>query len=100
MDEERNNRDLEKEIAQSRKERNAKLSKLNCFDKEYNSDKFMADLESYFEGEVDFNLERIKKEIEQEGKLQEIIEKALQKDTHPVVEFVKDLMKDLNQEDK
>lgn len=79
----------------SRQERNKQISKLGSFNADYNLSNFLADLETYFEGEVDFNLDRIKAEVGQKGKLSCLVSKARQNNTHPVVEFIQEIFKDL-----
>lgn len=87
--------DIEAEIRRSKKRKADKLKKLNDFNAEYNIDKLLEDLDSYFEGEVDFNLDKIKEEVQKEGKLTELTKQAIKKQTHPVVEFIQQILKDL-----
>jgi hypothetical protein len=89
---EEGNRD--RDIEFYRQKRKRKLSCLNDYRKDYSIKKFIKDLICYFDGEVDFNLEKIRQIIEQPGKLEQLIQKAIQKETHPVTEFVKDILKD------
>ncbi len=95
MDNKKNKKDLEKEIKQLQKEKSDKLKKLNDFKSEYNVDKLLEDLNIYFEQEVDFNFEKIKEEIKAQNKLKELIDQACQKQTHPVIEFIQETLKDL-----
>ncbi len=78
-----------------RKERENNLSRLRDYTKNYNVDLFMEDLVVYFEDEVDFNLSQIRNIIESPGRLENLIHKAKQRNTHPVTEFVQELFKDL-----
>ncbi|MCF7874164.1 MAG: hypothetical protein K9L84_04565 [Candidatus Omnitrophica bacterium] len=87
--------DIEAEIKRSRKKKADKLKRLNDFSTEYNVDKLLEDLDVYFEGEVDFNLGKIKEEVQKQGKLEELIDQAAKKQTHPVVEFIQQILKDL-----
>lgn len=95
MDKNKNKKNIAKEMKQLRKEKSDKLKKLNDFKTEYNVDKLLEDLDIYFEQEVDFNFDKIKEEIQAEDKLKELIDKACQKQTHPVVEFIHETLKDL-----
>jgi hypothetical protein len=88
-------RDVEQEIKKLQKKKADRLKKLNDFNAEYNIDKLLEDLDSYFEGEVDFNLDKIKEEVQEQGKLTELIKLAIKKQTHPVVEFIQQILKDL-----
>ncbi len=72
-----------------------KLSQLGNYKTGYTSDEFIVDLIKYFDQEVDFNLDKVRKEIEHPQKLDWLITKAKEKNTHPVVEFVEELFKDL-----
>lgn len=95
MDKKKNKKNIEKEIKQLEKEKSDKLKKLNDFKKEYNVDKLLEDLDIYFDQEVDFNFDKIKAEIQAQNKLKDLIAKACQKQTHPVVEFIQETLKDL-----
>ncbi|MFO8052839.1 MAG: hypothetical protein R6U54_02615 [Candidatus Omnitrophota bacterium] len=95
MSQQPDKRDIEQEIKRSREKKADKLKKLNDFDAEYNIDKLLEDLDSYFEGEVDFNLDKIKEEVQEQGRLEELIDQATKKQTHPVVEFIQQILKDL-----
>ena len=79
----------------SRQARRDKLSKLTDYKKNYSIDVFISDLVNYFDNEVDFNLEKIRKLIEEPGKLGALVSEAKSKNTHPVVEFVQEFFKDL-----
>jgi len=83
------------EIEKNRKMRQDKLSTLQDYNQDYDIDELMVDLVMYFEGEVDFNMERIRQIAQQPGKLSQLIQKAKQDNTHPAVEFVHELFKDL-----
>ena len=84
-----------KEIRFQRQAKKFKLSRLGNYKTGYTSDDFLVDLVKYFDQEVDFNLDKVRKEIEQPQKLAHLITKANEKSTHPVVEFVEELFKDL-----
>jgi hypothetical protein len=77
-----------------REEKRRKLLCLNDYQKDYSIEKFMNDLMCYFDGEVDFNLEKIKEIVGQPGKLEQLIQRATHKETHPVTEFVKDILRE------
>ncbi len=74
-----------------------KVGRLSDYKENYDSQTFIKDLTSYFDNEVDFNLEKIHQEIEKPGRLSGLIKKAKQKNTHPVAEFIQDLFQDLGQ---
>jgi hypothetical protein len=95
MDKRRDSRDIEREVNRLRKEQAEKLKKLHDFDKEYNSDKLLEDLQEYFGKEVDFNFDKIREEIQKQDILKDLIDRAVKKDTHPVIEFVQYTLKDL-----
>lgn len=88
-----------KEMDFRRQAKQLKLKHLGDYKKGYNSGRFLEDLVKYFEGEVDFNLDEIRKELEKPGKLSRLIGKAKEKNTHPVTEFVEELFKDLTSQD-
>jgi len=83
------------EIRLQRQAKSLKLSQLGNYKAGYTSDDFLVDLVKYFDQEVDFNLGKIRKEIEQPQKLARLIIKAKEKNTHPAAEFVEELFKDL-----
>jgi len=87
--------DDDREIRLQRQAKSFKLSRLGDYRTGYTSDDFIVDLVKYFDQEVDFNLDKIRKEIEQPQKLAGLITKAKEKNTHPVVEFVEELFRDL-----
>ncbi len=82
-------------IEKKREKRTDKLSALQDYKNNYDIDMLMVDLLMYFEGEIDFNLERMRQVAQQPGKLLQLIQKAKQNDTHPAVELVGDIFKDL-----
>ncbi len=84
-----------REIRFQRQAKSFKLSQLGDYKTGYTCDDFLIDLVKYFDQEVDFDLDKIRKEIEQPQKLAYLIAKAKEKNTHPVVEFVEELFKDL-----
>ena len=89
-----------KEIDLRRRAKRLKLKHLGDYKKGYNRDRFIKDLVKYFEGEVDFDLDKISKELEKPGKLSRLVDKAKEKNTHPVTEFVEELFKDLTSQDQ
>ncbi|MCF7872889.1 MAG: hypothetical protein K9L80_01610 [Candidatus Omnitrophica bacterium] len=95
MNQQPDKRDIRAEIRRSKKRKADKLKKLNDFNSEYNIDKLLEDLDIYFEGEVDFNLDKIKEDVQKRGKLTELVKQAINKQTHPVVEFIQQTLKDL-----
>ncbi len=82
-------------IKAQRKNKKLKLNQLKDYKAGYTSDNFIDDLVKYFDQEVDFNLDMIRKEIEKSQRLNYFIAIAKEKNTHPVVEFIEDLFKDL-----
>ena len=78
-----------------RKEKKDKISKLDNYKDDYSVDKLILDLKRYFEDEVDFNIEKIRKTLEEPGKLDQLIKKAKKENTHPVTEFIQEIFKDL-----
>jgi hypothetical protein len=95
MNKRRDSRDIEREVNRLRKEQAEKLKKLHDFGEEYNSDKLLEDLQEYFGKEVDFNFNKIKEEIRKQDILKDLIDRAVKKGTHPVIEFVQYTLKDL-----
>ncbi|UCG34686.1 MAG: hypothetical protein JSW17_04115 [Candidatus Omnitrophota bacterium] len=75
-------------------ERKGRISKLHPFREGYSVDKLLDDLNTYFEGEVDFDLEKVTELAQKKGMLENIIKAAIQKDTHPVCEFIEEIFKD------
>ncbi|MCF7871351.1 MAG: hypothetical protein K9L95_01525 [Candidatus Omnitrophica bacterium] len=95
MDKRRDSRDIEKEVNQLRKEQAEKLKKLNDFEREYNTDKLLEDLQEYFGKEVDFNFDKIKEEVQEQDILKDLIDRAVKNETHPVIEFIRYTLQDL-----
>ena len=87
--------DDDREIRLQRQAKSFKLSQLGDYKTKYTSDDFLVDLIKYFDQEVDFDLGKIRKEIEQPQKLARLLAKAKEKNTHPVAEFVEELFRDL-----
>ena len=83
------------EIRLQRQAKSFKVNQLGDYKTGYTHNDFLVDLAKYFDQEVDFNLDKIRKEIEQPQKLARLITKAKEKNTHPVAEFVEELFKDL-----
>ena len=71
----------DKKIRFQRQSKSFKLSQLGSYKTGYTSDDFLIDLAKYFDQEVDFNLDKIRKEIEQPQKLAGLIVKAKEKNT-------------------
>jgi len=88
-------RSQDHDIKAGKIKRDKAISKLSDFKDNYTVEKFLVDLEVYFEGEIDFNLEKIQETIEAPGKLDKLIKKANDKNTHPVTEFIQELFKEL-----
>jgi len=86
--------DLNREIERCKSERKRRISKLYSFKEGYTVEKLLKDLDVYFEGEVDFDLEKIRDLAQKEGMLDNIIKAAIEKDTHPVCEFIEEIFKD------
>jgi hypothetical protein len=84
--------DKERLTSETRK----RWGKLHDFRADYDAAKFLSDLENYFEGEVDFDIEKINSCVGVPGCLEGLIEKAKANNTHPVSEFIKGMMKDLS----
>ena len=74
-------------IRTERKNKSLKLSQLGDYKTGYTSDNFIDDLAKYFDQEVDFNLDKIRIEIEKPQRLNYFITMAKEKNTHPVVEL-------------
>jgi len=84
-----------REITSHLEAKGCKLSQLSDYRKHYTADKFIADLDKYFDGEVDFNLEKIRCKIEEPGELGRLVMKAEGKNTHPVTEFTQEIFKEM-----
>lgn len=76
-----------------RKQMSARLAKLTDYKKGYDIDAFLADLDNYFDQQVDFDMVKVREFVEQPGKMEYLIQKAREKNTHPVSEFVKEILK-------
>ncbi len=85
----------ENDIQKNRQVNQERLARLSPYASGYDIDKFMVDLVMYFDGEVDFNLEKMRQMAEEPGRLDRLIQTARHKNTHPVVEFVQNLFKNL-----
>ena len=84
----------DQELKSYRRKRDEAISKLSDFRDNYTVGIFLVDLEVYFEGEVDFNLEKIQETIETPGKLDQLVKAAKEKNTHPITEFIQEIFKD------
>ncbi|MCF7907708.1 MAG: hypothetical protein K9L86_02385 [Candidatus Omnitrophica bacterium] len=78
-----------------RRQRAEKITRLADYRQNYNSKIFMKDLENYFDKEVDFNFDKVSEEIEKPQRLENLIKKAAQKNTHPIIEFIQELFQDI-----
>ncbi len=74
-----------------------KMKRLSNYLNDYTTDAFIKDLFLYFDNEIDFNLEKIRKAIDKPGKLEQLKIRAKENNTHPVTEFVQELFKELGQ---
>ena len=88
------NKDREVEFCRQAKKK--KMPELGGYRNNYTCSKFMSDLVKYFDNEVDFNLIKIRQIIKEPGRLSHLIERAREKNTHPVTEFIQELFKDLS----
>jgi len=92
----KDNRDLDDQgVINQRQAKQAKIERLQDYKDGYTSDQFIDDLVKYFDGEVDFDLGQVRKEIERPQRLPSLIIKAKENNTHPVTEFLADLFRDL-----
>ena len=80
-------------IAQHRQNIQKKLSRLHNYHQDYTIEKLLDDLTTYFNHEVDFNLEKIHHLLNQPGKFEQLVEDAKQKHIHPVNELVQEILK-------
>lgn len=72
---------------------------LTDFRNGYTVDRFIKDLLVYFDNEVDFNLDKISEMVSGEGKLQELVDRAIKKNGHPVSEFIMEMVKSVKEEE-
>jgi len=86
------------DITVDRDEQRKKLSTLGDYEHGYTVESFLKDLMVYFDNEVDFNLSKIKAIIERPGKVEWLIEKAKKSNTHPVSEFVQEMLRESAEE--
>jgi len=84
---------MSSEKERARKEQEARLKRLNGFDHGYTAEKLLADLVVYFDGEVDFDREKIKEFMETPNVLENLVVLAKKNQTHPVVEFIRDMLR-------
>ncbi|MBN3039901.1 MAG: hypothetical protein JW867_02115 [Candidatus Omnitrophica bacterium] len=90
-----NNNQDDRPIESQRRKKKERLSSLRDYRTNYSIEYFIEDFVKYFDGEVDFNLDKILQRMERPGILEDLIKKAEEKNTHPVTEFVQDLFKEL-----
>ena len=95
MDKEKSNSNKNKDIETHRRLNRDKIAGLHAFLNDYSIDKFMQDLNNYFDNEVDFNLDKINDMLKDSGQLEKLITRAKQMNSHPVIELVQDIFKDL-----
>lgn len=81
-------------IEHSRKDAHARRKKLHDYHQGYTIEMLLKDLEIYFDGEVDFNYEKIQEFLQLPGKFEQLIKRANDRNTHPVSEFIQDMVKD------
>ena len=67
---------------------------LSDFLQGYTVDQFLADLTLYFNGEVDFDREKIRLALSRPGALEELVARATKNKTHPVSELIRDMLRD------
>ncbi len=67
---------------------------LGDFSHAYTVDKFLTDLSDYFHGEVDFEWDKIRADVSVPGRLDALVALALKNKTHPVSEFVREMLRD------
>ena len=68
--------------------------RLSDFREGYTIDKLFADLTLYFDGEVDFDREKIRLALSRSGALDELVTRATKNKTHPVSELIRDMLRD------
>jgi len=68
--------------------------RLSDFSHGYTADKLLADLTLYFDGEVDFDREKITLALSREGALASLVKRAIENKTHPVSELIRDMLRD------
>lgn len=95
MQEKKREPDSGKRIEKFRQKRKKKVKELGDFEKNYTAEDLVLDLNNYFQGEVDFDFRQIRQEIKKKNKLKDLISKARQKKTHPVIELVQEIFKNL-----
>jgi len=82
----------DKESAREKQE--AYLKRLSDFEHGYTIDKLLADLVIYFDGEVDFDREKVTLALSRSGALEELVTRAKKNKTHPVSELIRDMLRD------
>ncbi|MBD3245481.1 MAG: hypothetical protein GF333_00535 [Candidatus Omnitrophica bacterium] len=85
-------------IEEERQDRQRRYRQLHDYTQEYTLDQFIEDLQGYFDGQVDFNLEKIRAVVGKPGKLSQLIQRAREHRTHPVSEFVQDMVTNATQD--
>ncbi|MFA7677624.1 MAG: hypothetical protein WCY34_05575 [Candidatus Omnitrophota bacterium] len=90
-----NSKDRNDQIEKQRRAQQEKIARMSGYLENYSVEKFLEDIKIYFDGEVDFNIAKIRLALETDNALKELIAKAKRNKTHPVVEFLKELFYDL-----
>ncbi|MDD5069432.1 MAG: hypothetical protein PHV17_01790 [Candidatus Omnitrophica bacterium] len=83
----------ENEIAKLRLQKEERLRRLHQNIDDYVIDTFLKDLAIFFDNEVDFNISEIRKQLSEPGAFKRIKKKAKSNKTHPVEEFIKELVR-------
>ena len=78
---------------QLRKVAQESWQRLCDFREGYTIEKLIKDLAIYFDGEVDFNIDKIKEMLAPEGKLNELVLRAVRNKSHPASELVMEIFK-------
>jgi hypothetical protein len=86
------------DINAARKQTIEHWGKLTDFRNGYTVDRLIADLLVYFDNEVDFNLDKIREIVSADGKLQELIDRAIKNNSHPVSEFIMEMVKSVKED--
>jgi len=90
----------ENEIAKLRLKKEEQLRRLHQNTDDYTIDTFLNDLVVFFDNEVDFNISEIRKDLSEPGAFEKIKIKAQSNRTHPVEEFIKDLVRNATSGDE
>jgi len=77
-----------------------RLINLHDYHENYSIELFMSDLIIYLGDDIDFDLKKMRNMVEMPGELTRFTNLAKTKKTHPVIEFIQKLFKELAKEDK